>query len=141
MAGPTTFAAIGPTAILGTPKPRPKPTPAAKVGASTPTYHVSFDYDDETDPGAYPIPSNPKIEGGSDENLILWDTQGRMISARSAPEAVPRGRYAMPAFRSSSCSSSYAARSTALWRHSAARNRTAMIPVRWIRRKSPNTNA
>jgi hypothetical protein len=118
MAGPTTFAAIGPTTILGTPKSRPKPTPAAKVGAST-----------------------PKIEGGSDENLILWDTQGRMISARSAPEAVPRGRYAMPAFRSSFCSSSYAARSTALWRHSAARNRTAMIPVRWIRRKSPNTNA
>jgi len=50
--------------------------PFNKVNLSTPTYHVTFDYDDESDPGPYPIPSNPKIEGGSDAHLLLWDTQG-----------------------------------------------------------------
>jgi hypothetical protein len=50
--------------------------PINKVNLSTPTYHVTFDYDDESDPGPYPIPANPKIEGGSDAHLILWDTQG-----------------------------------------------------------------
>ena len=50
--------------------------PINKVNLSTPTYHVTFDYDDESDPGPYPIPSNPKLEGGSDAHLILWDTQG-----------------------------------------------------------------
>jgi len=50
--------------------------PFNKVNLSTPTYHVTFDYDDESDAGPYPIPSSPKIEGGSDAHLILWDTQG-----------------------------------------------------------------
>ena len=50
--------------------------PFNKVNSSTPTYHVSFDYDDESDPGPYPIPASPRIEGGSDAHLILWDTQG-----------------------------------------------------------------
>jgi hypothetical protein len=50
--------------------------PINKVNQSTPTYDVSFDYADESDAGPYPIPSNPKIEGGSDAHLILWDTQG-----------------------------------------------------------------
>ena len=50
--------------------------PFNKVSSSTPTYHVSFDYDDESDPGPYPIPSNPRIEGGSDAHVLLWDTQG-----------------------------------------------------------------
>src|SRR5262249_14586487 len=44
------------------------------VGSSTPTYSVSFDYADESDAGPYPIPSSPKIEGGSDRHLLLWDT-------------------------------------------------------------------
>jgi len=50
--------------------------PFNKVNSGTPTYHVSFDYADESDPGPYPIPSNPKIEGGSDAHMLLWDTQG-----------------------------------------------------------------
>ena len=50
--------------------------PFNKVNLSTPTYHVTFDYDDESDAGPYPIPSSPKIEGGSDAHLLLWDTQG-----------------------------------------------------------------
>ena len=50
--------------------------PINKVSSSTPTYHVKFDYGDESDPGPYPIPARPKIETGSDAHLILWDTQG-----------------------------------------------------------------
>jgi hypothetical protein len=44
------------------------------VGSSTPTYPVDFYYPDESDPGPYPIPSNPKIEGGGDAHLLSWDT-------------------------------------------------------------------
>jgi hypothetical protein len=43
------------------------------VNSNTKTYHVSFDYADESDPGPYPIPSNPKIEGGSDRHLLAID--------------------------------------------------------------------
>ena len=46
------------------------------VNLSTQTYPVSFYYPDESDPGPYPIPSSPKIEGGSDGHLLSWDTQG-----------------------------------------------------------------
>jgi hypothetical protein len=45
------------------------------TGSSTPTYSVSFAYADESDPGPYPIPASPKIEGGSDRHLLSWDTQ------------------------------------------------------------------
>ena len=45
------------------------------VNGSTPTYSVSFYYGDESDPGPYPIPGNPKIEGGSDAHLLSWDTE------------------------------------------------------------------
>jgi hypothetical protein len=50
--------------------------PFNKVNLSTTTYHVAFDYADESDPGPYPIPSSPMIESGSDRHLLLWDTQG-----------------------------------------------------------------
>jgi hypothetical protein len=50
--------------------------PVNRVNLSTPTYDVQFYYDDESDPGPYPIPTNPRIEGGSDAHLILWDTEG-----------------------------------------------------------------
>ena len=50
--------------------------PFNKVNSSTPKSSVSFHYAGESDPGPYPIPAHPKIEGGSDAHLILWDTQG-----------------------------------------------------------------
>jgi hypothetical protein len=50
--------------------------PINKVDLSTPRSSVSFQYDDESDPGPYPIPSNPKVEGGSDRHIIMWDTEG-----------------------------------------------------------------
>ena len=44
------------------------------VTSSTPTSSVSFQYAGESDPGPYPIPANPKIEGGSDRHILLWNT-------------------------------------------------------------------
>ena len=50
--------------------------PFNKVTGSTPLSNVSFRWDDESDAGPYPIPANPKIEGGSDRHILLWDTEG-----------------------------------------------------------------
>jgi len=56
------------------------------VPGSQPKVAVSFDYADESDPGPYPIPSNPAIEGGNDstgdrhilvvdrDNCVLYET-------------------------------------------------------------------
>jgi hypothetical protein len=41
--------------------------------ASTPRVPVAFDYADESDPGPYPIPANPKIEAGSDRHILVLD--------------------------------------------------------------------
>jgi len=46
------------------------------VDPTTPTYTVSFYYADESDPGPYPVPNTPLIEGGSDRHLLSWDTTG-----------------------------------------------------------------
>ena len=37
---------------------------------------VVFDYDDESDPGPYPIPAFPLIEDGSDAHMLLVDRDG-----------------------------------------------------------------
>jgi hypothetical protein len=44
------------------------------VTSTTPRSTVSFDYDDESDHVGYPIPSNPKQEGGSDAHILMIDT-------------------------------------------------------------------
>ena len=43
-------------------------------GALTTKYNVSFYYPDESDGGPYPIPLNPKIEYGSDNHILIVDT-------------------------------------------------------------------
>jgi hypothetical protein len=43
------------------------------VPDSTPKSTVKFTYASESDPGPYPIPSNPKIEGSSDHHMLLVD--------------------------------------------------------------------
>ena len=43
------------------------------VTATTPRSRVRFDYADESDPGPYPIPANPKREAGSDHHILLVD--------------------------------------------------------------------
>ncbi len=49
--------------------------PYQVVDASTPKRAVTFDYDDESDAGPYPIPDAPLIEGGSDRHLLAVDRQ------------------------------------------------------------------
>ena len=43
------------------------------VSSTTPRSRVRFDYADESDPGPYPIPASPKIEGGSDRHILMVD--------------------------------------------------------------------
>jgi hypothetical protein len=43
------------------------------VTTSTPRSTVTFDYDDESDHVGYPIPPDPRIEGGSDHHILLVD--------------------------------------------------------------------
>jgi hypothetical protein len=45
--------------------------PYIVVDDNTPRYTVAFDYDDESDPGPYPIPANPPIEPGGDRHLLV----------------------------------------------------------------------
>ncbi len=40
---------------------------------------VTFRYNSESDPGPYPIPSNPLIESGSDRHLLVIDTGNRKL--------------------------------------------------------------
>jgi uncharacterized membrane protein YgcG len=51
--------------------------PYTVVDASEPKVDVSFDYDDESDPGPYPIPPDALIEGGSqsagDRHVLVMD--------------------------------------------------------------------
>jgi hypothetical protein len=42
--------------------------PYVVVDGSTPGVPVSFDYDDESDPGPYPIPDGAPVEGGNDSD-------------------------------------------------------------------------
>jgi hypothetical protein len=51
--------------------------PFTTVGAGQPRVPVSFDYDDESDPGPYPIPSDAPVEGGAlstgDRHVLVVD--------------------------------------------------------------------
>ncbi|HLK43913.1 MAG TPA: hypothetical protein VKV34_11275 [Thermoleophilia bacterium] len=55
----------------------PNGIPITIVSSRTPRVHVSFDYSDESDHAAYPIPRHPKIEGGpngtGDRHVIVLD--------------------------------------------------------------------
>ena len=52
--------------------------PYVLAGSGTPRRPVTFGYDDESDPGPYPIPDNPPIEGGAsstgDRHVLVVDT-------------------------------------------------------------------
>ena len=50
--------------------------PYQVVDGSTTLRSVAFDYDDESDPGPYPIPATPLIEDGSDGHMLLVDRDG-----------------------------------------------------------------
>ncbi|MGH2625037.1 MAG: hypothetical protein ACRDHY_00110 [Anaerolineales bacterium] len=54
--------------------------PYVEVDAATRRVPVTFEYSDESDPGPYPIPVEPPIEGGpasdGDRHVLLWDRRG-----------------------------------------------------------------
>ncbi|HEX2909081.1 MAG TPA: hypothetical protein VHO69_19565 [Phototrophicaceae bacterium] len=47
--------------------------PWMTVPGTQPKVPVTFDYDDESDPGPYPFPPNALVEGGSDSHVIVLD--------------------------------------------------------------------
>jgi hypothetical protein len=47
--------------------------PFTTVPGSQPRVPVSFYYDDESDPGPYPIPPDAPVEGGSDRHVLVLD--------------------------------------------------------------------
>lgn len=56
---------------------QPLGIPYVVVGASTPRVPVTFEYAEESDPGPYPVPPNPPIEGGpksdGDRHVLMLD--------------------------------------------------------------------
>ena len=66
--------------------------PYVVVPGSQPRVPVSFDYNDESDPGPYPIPPNPPIEGGpdadGDRHILILD-RGRLL-AEDTPDGLAR---------------------------------------------------
>ncbi|WP_374210607.1 hypothetical protein [Dermatobacter hominis] len=47
--------------------------PFTRVGAGQPGVPITFDYDDESDPGPYPVPADAPVEHGSDHHVIVVD--------------------------------------------------------------------
>ena len=64
------------------------------VGSSTPRTSVSFDYADESDAGPYPIPPSPRIEGGSDRHILMWDIDACRLYELFAAEHTSAGWHA-----------------------------------------------
>jgi hypothetical protein len=58
---------------------------------------VTFDYDDESDPGPYPIPEDPLIEGGGgsdgDRHLLMLHADERVLYELYAAEKQPDGSW------------------------------------------------
>jgi hypothetical protein len=60
---------------------------------------VEFEYDDESDPGPYPIPSDPPIEGGpkappdSDRHLLVIDAKNKKLYELYQLNSVGNGRW------------------------------------------------
>lgn len=49
------------------------------VEAGQPKVNVTFDYDDESDPGPYPIPAKPLIEAGNDRHILILQKGANML--------------------------------------------------------------
>jgi hypothetical protein len=52
---------------------KPNGIPYTIASKTTKRYRLSFEYASESDKGPYPIPSNVKIEGGSDHHALIVD--------------------------------------------------------------------
>lgn len=56
------------------------------VPSDQPMVDVTFDYDDESDKGPYPIPDKPIIEGGSDKHLLILQRDTNILYELFAAE-------------------------------------------------------
>ncbi|HKZ92178.1 MAG TPA: hypothetical protein VJZ50_08555 [Candidatus Limnocylindrales bacterium] len=61
------------------------------VDATTPGVSVRFGWPDESDAGPYPIPPDPRIEGGSDRHILLVDRDTCRLYELFAAEQGPDG--------------------------------------------------
>ncbi|HYM53033.1 MAG TPA: S-layer homology domain-containing protein [Candidatus Dormibacteraeota bacterium] len=68
--------------------------PINVVGASTARSSVSFQYAGESDAGPYPIPPAPRIEGGSDRHLLMWDLDACRLYELFAAQRTSSGWHA-----------------------------------------------
>ena len=63
------------------------------VRGSTPRVDVTFRWPAESDPGPYPIPAEPRIEGGSDRHILLLDRDRcRLLELFAAEQQAGRWR-------------------------------------------------
>lgn len=73
----------------------PNGIPYVVVPGSQPKVKISFEYADESDPGLYPIPANPPIEGGGkkdgDRHVLIIDRDNWILYELFAVEKTPNG--------------------------------------------------
>jgi hypothetical protein len=65
---------------------QPYGIPYAVVAGSTPKVAVTFDYDDESDPGPYPFGPATPVEGGSDAHALMVDKDSCVLYELFASE-------------------------------------------------------
>ena len=69
--------------------------PYVSVPGSQAKVNVTFDYDDESDPGPYPIPPNPPVEGdpngGGDRHILILDRDDCQLYELYAAHQEPSG--------------------------------------------------
>jgi hypothetical protein len=61
------------------------------AGNTQPGVPIEFDYEDESDPGPYPIPEDAPIEGGGDKHVLVVDTDNCILYEmfNSRPQGTP----------------------------------------------------
>jgi len=76
---------------------RPMGIPYNIVDSTVPKQAVTFDYADESDPGPYPIPAHPLIEGGAgsdgDRHLLIIQRDEKKLYELYAAEQRPDGSW------------------------------------------------
>jgi hypothetical protein len=71
--------------------------PYITVSGTQPKVPVTFEYDDESDPGPYPFPSNAPVEGGGDRHVIVIDRDNCVLYETFASYYVGRSQNAWEA--------------------------------------------
>ena len=73
----------------------PSGIPYVVVSGTQPKIKIPFEYADESDPGPYPLPANPPIEGGGknegDRHVLMIDRDHWILYELFAVEKTPNG--------------------------------------------------